>query len=101
MLYRSTDFNQTEPAFLQKCGPGVTSDGKDDTNAHSNCSTTHWPWRSNTHIFLQFLLVSHVELNESLLLDELTIFGQLGGNAGIYEYESIRRHQDPSPLTGH
>jgi hypothetical protein len=56
------------------CGPNCT--------AVHNCSIPDWPWRSKTSIIIEFILVAHAQTNESLLLDEFAIFGQIGGNAG-------------------
>lgn len=54
------------------------------SNDQSKCeNVTGWPWFSVTYISIDFLFVSHKQLNESLLLDSLTILGQIGGSAGI------------------
>lgn len=38
----------------------------------------------DTEFQVEFVLTSHTQLIENLLLDGLTLFGQIGGNAGIY-----------------
>lgn len=43
-----------------------------------------WPWFGQTQIDIAFRLVSHTQLNESLLLSGLDLFGQIGGTAGKF-----------------
>lgn len=45
-----------------------------------------WPWYERIMIQLIFHLHSLTHLEESLLLDELTLLSQIGGSAGNYAY---------------
>ena len=88
ILFKSKDLDNTKrPDYSYNCSYGNTtivdnSRGKNNTKEY-RCSLSGWSWLSQAKVSLRLLFVSHSQLNESLLLDELTIFGQIGGNAGI------------------
>lgn len=53
------------------------------------CELSGWPVFSQTIIQIDFLFVSHTQLNESLLLDGFNLFGQIGGTAGKPHYNIL------------
>lgn len=71
------DFDMTQ-RYYHNCSSSVITEAQNE----AKCSLSDWPWYSCTGVWQAFILATETELNESLLLDELTIFGQIGGNAG-------------------
>ena len=88
ILFKSRDFDYTKrPDFSYNCSYGNTTirddnGGKNNTKEY-RCSLSGWSWLSKAKVLLGLFFVSHSQMNESLLLDELTILGQIGGNAGM------------------
>lgn len=91
ILFKSTDSDLAKrPDYSFNCSARSTNveevHGGANSSFEQKCLLSGWPWLSKTGLWIGLLFVSHTQMNESLLLDELTIFGQIGGNAGMCNF---------------